>query len=86
MQTEKFQPEGKRKMSETRFTEFPALSVDPRLGFLGMHRRPLFDYLHIYDISNYLSLVISFMLTFYVAYRPTFSERHSVFFVVAHVT
>ena len=32
MQTEKFQPEGKRIMPETRFTEFPALSVDPRVG------------------------------------------------------
>ena len=32
MQTEKPQPEGKRKMPETRYTEFPALSVDPRVG------------------------------------------------------
>ena len=32
MQTEKFQPEGKRMMPETRFTSFPALSVDPRVG------------------------------------------------------
>ena len=32
MQTEKSQPEGKRIMPETRFTEFPALSVDPRVG------------------------------------------------------
>ena len=30
MQAEKSQPEGKRIMLETRFTEFPALSVDPR--------------------------------------------------------
>ena len=29
MQTEKSQPEGKRIMPETRFTSFPALSVDP---------------------------------------------------------
>ena len=61
MQTEKFQPEGKRIMPETRFTEFPKFSVDPRaglsqsassfrnfplgrgLGFLGLHRRPMFD-------------------------------------------
>ena len=40
MQTEKSQPEGKRIMQETRFTEFPALSVD----LLGLHRRPMFDY------------------------------------------
>ena len=32
MQTEKSQPEGKRIMPETRFTEYPALSVDPRVG------------------------------------------------------
>ena len=32
MQTEKSQPEGKRIMPETRFIEFPALSVDPRVG------------------------------------------------------
>ena len=32
MQTENSQPEGKRIMPETRFTEFPALSVDPRVG------------------------------------------------------
>ena len=32
MQTEKSQAEGKRIMPETRFTEFPALSVDPSVG------------------------------------------------------
>ena len=32
MQTEKSQAEVKRIMLETRFTEFPALSVDPRVG------------------------------------------------------
>ena len=31
MQAEKSQPEGKRIMPETRFTEFPALSADPRV-------------------------------------------------------
>ena len=34
MQTEKFQPEGKRIMPETRFTEFPALSFDRRVSAL----------------------------------------------------
>ena len=29
---EKSQPEGKQIMPETRFTEFPALSVDQRVG------------------------------------------------------
>ena len=32
MQTEKSQPDGKQIMLETSFTEFPALSVDPRVG------------------------------------------------------
>ena len=31
MQTEIPQPEGKRTMPETRFTSFPALSVDSRV-------------------------------------------------------
>ena len=35
MQTEKSQPECKRIMSETRFTEFPALFVDLRVGIRG---------------------------------------------------
>ena len=33
MEIENSQPEGKRVMPQTRFTEFPALSVDPRVGF-----------------------------------------------------
>ena len=32
MQTEKSQPQGKWIMLETRFAEFPALSIDPRVG------------------------------------------------------
>ena len=32
MQKEKSKPVGKRIMPETRFAEFPALSVDPRVG------------------------------------------------------
>ena len=32
MQTEKSQPEGKQIMPEMRFTEVPALSIDPRGG------------------------------------------------------
>ena len=40
LQTEKSKPEGKRIMPETMFTEFPELSVDPRVGI----SRPVFDY------------------------------------------
>ena len=32
MQTEQSQPKGKRIMADTRLTEFPALSVGPRVG------------------------------------------------------
>ena len=32
IQTEKSQPEGNQIMLETRFTKFPAFSVDPRVG------------------------------------------------------
>ena len=32
MQIDKYQPEDKRIMPETRFTEFSAFSVDPRVG------------------------------------------------------
>ena len=47
LQTEKSQLKGKRIMPETRLTEFPALSVDPRVGIsreIRMHRRSMFDY------------------------------------------
>ena len=73
MQTEKPQAEGKRIMLETRFTEFPAFSVDQRVGIFGLHQRPMLDFFLPYDITNYyLSFVIffSFFLTFYVAERP----------------
>ena len=42
MQTEKSHPEGEGIIPETRFMEFSALSVG--LGFLSLHRRPMFDY------------------------------------------
>ena len=35
IQTEKSQPEGEGIMPEMRFTEFPALSVDSRIGITG---------------------------------------------------
>ena len=42
MQTEKSEPEGKRIMAETRCTEHYPLTRG--LGFLDLHRRPMFDY------------------------------------------
>ena len=44
MQTQKSQPRGKQIMPETRFAEFPAISVNLRVGFLSLHHRPMFDY------------------------------------------
>ena len=41
--TNQIQPEGKRIMPETRFTEFPALSVD--------HRRPMIDSIYPYKLK-----------------------------------
>ena len=62
MQTEKSQPEGKQIKPETKFTEFPALSVDLRFGISRLHRRPMTDYFSYYDIkSYYFSFVISFI-------------------------
>ena len=49
MQIEKSQSEGKQIMPETRFTEFPALCIDPVLGFLGLHRAPMIDYFSYYN-------------------------------------
>ena len=62
----KSQPDGKRIIPETRFTEFPALSVDPRVGI----SRPasetdvylLFLPMILKIINNHLSFS-----TFYVA-------------------
>ena len=57
MQTEKFQPEGKRIMPETRFTEFPALSVD--LFLLQMDSVSLASRLNGYMYSNGTSLNVA---------------------------
>ena len=69
MQTEKSQPEGERIMPETRFTEFPALSVDPRVGISWSASATdvsLFFLPMTLKITNYHSTFLSF-LTFYVA-------------------
>ena len=44
MQTEKSQSEGKWIMLETRFTELPALSLDPRVGISHSALESMFDY------------------------------------------
>ena len=40
-------------MPETRFTEFPALSLTRGLEYLGLHRRPMFDYFFFCSILFY---------------------------------
>ena len=83
MQTEKSQPEGKWIMLETRFFEFPALPLTRGLGFLGLHRRPMFDYFSYLWHSKLLFIIRLFCFIFDILRRiTTFSERQSTFFVV----
>ena len=69
MQTEKSQPEGKRIMPETRFTEFPALSVDPKVG-ISLSASEINELLFFLPMTIKIfkshSLFLLFM-TFYVA-------------------
>ena len=44
LQIVKSQPEGKAIMPGTRFTEFRQFPLTRGLGFLRLHRRPMFDY------------------------------------------
>ena len=53
MQTEKSQTEGKRIMPQTRFTEFPALSVDPKVGISRSASETDVGFIFLtYDIKN----------------------------------
>ena len=83
MQNKKSQPEGKRIVPETKFTDFPALSVDPRARVSrSASETYVWLFFFTYDIKIcYLSFVISFI--FDILRRiTTFSERHLVFFMV----
>ena len=75
MQTEKSQPEGKRIMPETRFTEFLALSVDPKVE---ISCRCLIIFLT-YDIKSYDVFSIIFDILRRIM---TFSDCHSMLSVV----
>ena len=77
MQTEKFQPESERIMPETRCTEFPALSIDPRVGI--SRDRCLIIFLTC-DIKHYyLSFVISFTLCILRRITTFFRTSFAVF-------
>ena len=69
-------------MPETRFTEHPALHVDPRLGFLGLHRRPMFDYFSYLRLFEKIFIIRHLFHFDILCHKKTFSERHSLFFVV----
>ena len=76
METEKSQPEGKRKMPGTRFNEFPALSVDPRVEISRSASETGLISFPTYDIEKYY---LSFLLFFDILCRITILfERHSV--------
>ena len=76
MQTEKSQPEGKRIMPEKKFTEFPALSVDPRVGTW----RPVIDYFF-YLFSEKIEVLKENIYNLRCMTANT--ERHPAFFVTA---
>ena len=62
MGTEKSQPESKQIMLEKRFTEFLALSIDPRIGISWSASETDVWLINTYDIKNYyLLFVISFI-------------------------
>ena len=82
IRTEKSQPEGKWIMLETRFTEFPALSIGPRVGFLSLHWRLMTGY---FFSPMTLKIIVyhSTLLLFDILHCITiFPKRQSVFFMV----
>ena len=82
MQTEKFQPEGKRIMPETRFTEFPAFSVDPKVEISWSASETDVQFLFLPMTSKIVIYYLSF-LSFSTLRRTTsFSEHRLVIFVV----
>ena len=85
MQTDKYQPEGERIMP---FIEFPALTVDPRVGISRSVPKTddrLFLLPIIGNIIVFITIVLLIPFIFYnLRCMTTSSERHSEFFVTAH--
>ena len=82
MQIEQFQPEGKRIMPESRFTEFSALSVDPRVG-ISRSASETDVWLFFFPVT--LKIVIHYLsfLSFLTFFRHiTAFTEHCVFFAV----
>ena len=65
MQIENSQPESKRIMPETKFTEFPALSVNMRVGIYRSASETADQFFFHKNINYNVSFLI--FLTFYVA-------------------
>ena len=84
MYTDESKPESKRIMPKTRLTEFPALSVDPRVGISRTAletKRPMIYYFITCDIiCYYLSFVISFFFLQYTSHndppQTSFGDFH----------
>ena len=74
MQVEKTQPEGKRIIPEISFTEFPAISVDPRVGISRSASEIdvclFFLPMTLKNIIYHLSFLL--FLTFYDLFRTSF--------------
>ena len=68
-------------MPETRFTEFPAFSFDPKVRISGSASEIFFLTYNIKDYS--ISFVVSFIYDI-LRRITTFYEHQSVFIVVAH--
>ena len=78
MQTKESQPEGKQIMLEMRFTKFPALTID----LMVYNEDQCLIIFVTYHIKNcFLLSVISFIFDI-LRHITTFSNSHSVFFVV----
>ena len=78
MQTEKSQLESKRIMPDTRFTESPALSIDPRvvISRSTSETDDLLFFSPIFEQNRIISLIF-----YYLRCMAANSERHSQFFV-----
>ena len=61
MQIETSNPEGKRKMPETRLTSFRHYPLVRKLGFLGLHRRLLTDYFFLHIIGKFVRFILGGM-------------------------
>ena len=63
MQTEKSLPKGKRIMPKTRFTEFSALSVDPRMG-ISLSASTIDDLLFVLHILKIIEVFLFYISRF----------------------